>query len=201
LRPKGIKVVESDIGRAVVYRTAPNFEPEQGVITSFNAKYVNVRYGNSIRGVATDPADLDWAFGVDKAPAISEIAEPVFRDYRDADIVEALATNLRLADMVELRQPMTAPLAERLLNERAIAREIITKLRVERDRLKASVDYFRAGLEQIVADDDGEDCCGDLQPNEGAPNYIEGVCCGKPVRGIDRAREIARAMINMDNMP
>lgn len=60
LRPKGIKVVEADIGRAVVYRTAPNFEPEQGVITSFNDRCVFVRYGNSIRGVATNPDDLDW---------------------------------------------------------------------------------------------------------------------------------------------
>jgi hypothetical protein len=60
LRPKGIKVTVADIGRAVVYRTAPNYEPEQGIITSFNDKYVFVRYGSSIRGVATDPDDLDW---------------------------------------------------------------------------------------------------------------------------------------------
>lgn len=58
--PRGIKVTASDIGRGVVYRTAPNFEPEQGVITSFNDKYVFVRYGNGLRGVATDPDDLDW---------------------------------------------------------------------------------------------------------------------------------------------
>ena len=58
--PKGIKVAEGDIGRAVIYRTAPNFEPEQGTITSFNDKYVFVRYGNGVRGVATSPDDLDW---------------------------------------------------------------------------------------------------------------------------------------------
>lgn len=60
LRPKGIKVTDADIGRAVIYRAAPNFEPEQGVITSFNDKYVFVRYGSGLRGVATDPDDLDW---------------------------------------------------------------------------------------------------------------------------------------------
>lgn len=60
--PKGINVTDADIGRLVVYRTAPNFDPEQGIITSFNDKYVFVRYGNSIRGVATNPDDLDWAW-------------------------------------------------------------------------------------------------------------------------------------------
>jgi hypothetical protein len=60
LRPKGIKVAEADIGRAVVYRTAPNFEPEQGIITSFNDKYVFVRYGLGSTSAATDPDDLDW---------------------------------------------------------------------------------------------------------------------------------------------
>lgn len=126
----------------------------------------------------------------------SVVAEPVSRDYRDADIAEALATNLRLSDMVELRQPLPALLAERILNERAMAREIITKLREEVAQLTAVADGFHAGCEQILADDDSEACCGDLQPNDGSPNYIMGVCCGKPVRGFDRAQQIARAMIN-----
>lgn len=32
--------------------------PEYGTITSVNARYVFVRYGNSPTGKATDPADL-----------------------------------------------------------------------------------------------------------------------------------------------
>lgn len=139
---------------------------------------------------------IDSDKALNQPPPITEFAEPVFRDYRDADIVEALSTNLRLADMAELRQPLPALLAERILNERAMAREIITKLREEVAQLTAAGDGYHAGCEQILADDDSEDCCGDLQPNEAAPNYIESVCCGKPTRGFDRAQAIAQAMID-----
>lgn len=60
LRPKGIKPTKEDIGRAVVYRTAPNYEPEQGIITSFNEKNVFVRYHGTQGSQATNPDDLDW---------------------------------------------------------------------------------------------------------------------------------------------
>ena len=49
-----------DIGRQVVYRTAPNFEPEEGVITSFNESHVFVRYGTSVTSQATNRDDLEW---------------------------------------------------------------------------------------------------------------------------------------------
>jgi len=61
LKPKGIGPTSDDIGRAVVYRTAPNFEAEPGIISSVTEHYVFVRYCKSIRGVATAREDLDWA--------------------------------------------------------------------------------------------------------------------------------------------
>ena len=63
MKPKGIKPTDADVGRAVVYRTAPQYLPEQGVITSFNDKYVFVRYGAKINSEATDPSDLDFLGG------------------------------------------------------------------------------------------------------------------------------------------
>lgn len=58
--PAGIQPTAADIGRKVVYRTAPNYEPEEGIITSFNESCVFVRYGTSINGIATSREDLDW---------------------------------------------------------------------------------------------------------------------------------------------
>ena len=58
--PQRIDPTRGDIGRQVVYRTAPNFEPEEGVITSFNDYAVFVRYGSSIISQATDRKDLEW---------------------------------------------------------------------------------------------------------------------------------------------
>lgn len=49
-----------DVGRLVVYRTAPQFKPEQGRITSWNSKYIFVDYTNVGRGNATSPIDLDF---------------------------------------------------------------------------------------------------------------------------------------------
>jgi len=62
--PKGIditKLTDADIGRFVIYRAAPNYAPEEGPITSFNHKYVFVRYGHGSTSAATDPKDLDWS--------------------------------------------------------------------------------------------------------------------------------------------
>ena len=55
-----IEPTPEDIGRKVVYRTAPDFKPEEGVITSFNAHYVFVRYGASTTSAATPRHALEW---------------------------------------------------------------------------------------------------------------------------------------------
>lgn len=50
------------IGRGVVYRSAPDFKPEQGIITSFNEKNIFVSFGARTmgRGEACNPGDLEW---------------------------------------------------------------------------------------------------------------------------------------------
>jgi hypothetical protein len=59
--PKGIVATESDVGRKVIYRTAPNYEPEEGVITSIGRiGNVFVRYGSQCTSQSTDMSDLDW---------------------------------------------------------------------------------------------------------------------------------------------
>ena len=64
LAPRGINPTAGDIGRQVVYRTAPNYEAEEGVITSFNDHYIFVRYGAEANSKATSWEDLDWQLGV-----------------------------------------------------------------------------------------------------------------------------------------
>ena len=64
-KPLGINIKElrlTDIGRGVVYRTAPNFEPQQGTITSFNDKFIFVSFGTRTmrRGEACAPEDLEF---------------------------------------------------------------------------------------------------------------------------------------------
>jgi len=59
--PRGITPQESDIGRAVVYRAAPDYKPEQGIITSIGRiGNVFVRYGLGSTSASTDIGDLDW---------------------------------------------------------------------------------------------------------------------------------------------
>lgn len=59
--PKGIQATEKDIGRAVVYRAAPEYLPEQGIITSIGRiGNVFVRYGLGGTSASTDMRDLDW---------------------------------------------------------------------------------------------------------------------------------------------
>jgi hypothetical protein len=62
--PRGIDPTENDIGRKVIYRPAhdPIGDAEEGVITSFNAHSVFVRYGDKTGSQGTDRRDLDWAF-------------------------------------------------------------------------------------------------------------------------------------------
>ena len=56
-----IEPTEADIGRSVIYTGGP--KPERGVITSFNERYVFVRYGDPRpgEGLATSRENLEWA--------------------------------------------------------------------------------------------------------------------------------------------
>jgi hypothetical protein len=51
----------TDIGRKVVYMNINNNKPEEGVITSFNERFVFVRYGADTHSKATNRAALKWA--------------------------------------------------------------------------------------------------------------------------------------------
>jgi hypothetical protein len=57
-----IEPTEDDIGRGVIYRPLHNpiDGAETGVISSFNDKYVFVRYGSNRVGTATYREHLDW---------------------------------------------------------------------------------------------------------------------------------------------
>ncbi len=57
-----IEPTEKDIGRKVIYRDdiGPVEPPEEGVITSFNPRFVFVRYGGEATSKATRREDLDW---------------------------------------------------------------------------------------------------------------------------------------------
>lgn len=49
------------IGRLVVYRSHPNDDAEQGVITSVSPSLVFVRYGSQVNSQATPPEMLTLA--------------------------------------------------------------------------------------------------------------------------------------------
>lgn len=53
---KIIKLTKKDIGRKVIYDSG--YKIEEGVITSFNDKYVFVRYGSAIHPQPTYYRDL-----------------------------------------------------------------------------------------------------------------------------------------------
>ena len=55
-----IEVTDHDIGRAVIYRPLDN-EPERGIITSFNERFVFVRYSDDSQSKATQRRDLEYA--------------------------------------------------------------------------------------------------------------------------------------------
>ena len=65
MKPKGISPRESDVGRKVVYRIKPLYEPEEGVISSLGhiPGTVFVRYGGSSTAKCTRCHDLDYIGG------------------------------------------------------------------------------------------------------------------------------------------
>jgi len=58
-----IEPTRADIGRRVVYagNRYPGGKVEEGVLASFNARYVFVRYRPDEHAVATRREDLKWA--------------------------------------------------------------------------------------------------------------------------------------------
>ena len=54
------RLIDADKGRNVVYRTAPDFKPEQGTITSWNESFIFVRYVGGSTSAATPPEKLEW---------------------------------------------------------------------------------------------------------------------------------------------
>ncbi len=65
-----INPTQADIDqrRKVIYRR-PHCRVEEGIITSFNAKYVFVSYGGQTTSQATERNDLTWLFGGDQDDA------------------------------------------------------------------------------------------------------------------------------------
>ncbi len=49
-------LTEADIGRSVIYKRTN----EEGIITSYNDRYVFVRYAGDLHSKATHPKDLIW---------------------------------------------------------------------------------------------------------------------------------------------
>ena len=60
-------LVQSDVGRKVVYNPFKDCNPDQretGVITSWNDKFIFVRYSNaSTCGISTTPSDIEFEVG------------------------------------------------------------------------------------------------------------------------------------------
>ena len=57
-------LTEADKGRQVVYHGNYGGPLEFGIITSWNDKYIFVRYGVGATSAATSPEDLTWAWQV-----------------------------------------------------------------------------------------------------------------------------------------
>jgi hypothetical protein len=64
-----IEPSNSDIGSKVVYtgNRYPGGKLEEGVITSFNERWVLVRYGHDAYSKATSREDLEWMSGARSA--------------------------------------------------------------------------------------------------------------------------------------
>ena len=55
-----IEPKQSDIGRKVIYRVHFDAKAEKGVITSFNEKYVFVRFDKEEQSAVTTREQLEW---------------------------------------------------------------------------------------------------------------------------------------------
>lgn len=104
--------------------------------------------------------------------------------YEAVWIVESMNADVRLTDAVVLLQAARERVADYVDD-------------VEGQRLVAqsaqTIDIFHAALQQIVLDDDREECCQDFQ-HSGNPDEPP-ACCGRPTRGFDRAQEVAHAAV------
>ena len=110
-----IDPTEADIGRGVIYRAGSKLvgERERGVITSFNASAVFVRYTNGSTSAATSREDLTWegerevhnvvdraaeSIGVSpKSTTLGEDFERMREDGRELGLMEAQAIALTCA--------------------------------------------------------------------------------------------------------
>jgi hypothetical protein len=77
---------ESDIGRAVIYRDlGGKGKIEEGRITSFNDRYVFVRY-NGHTSAATSRADLEWSHRRPSETAIATVMKNVGGKFKAVSI-------------------------------------------------------------------------------------------------------------------
>ena len=56
-------IKDAEVGRKVIYTPYRGCDAklkEEGVITSFNKKYIFVRYGSQTASLATEPSDLKY---------------------------------------------------------------------------------------------------------------------------------------------
>ena len=69
-----IKPTQADVGRKVIYtgNRYPGGKIEEGVITSFNAHAVFVRYGAELHSKGTAREDLEWTAPLPSSPAAKE---------------------------------------------------------------------------------------------------------------------------------
>lgn len=56
------ELTENDKGRGVVYEPYPGGKLEDGVITSWNDRYIFVSYNYTGRGIATPPEKLEFLY-------------------------------------------------------------------------------------------------------------------------------------------
>ncbi len=61
-----INPTTDDLGRKVIYHSPGGDKVEEGVITSFNDRFVFVRYGSNTTSAATRREDLTWVVVINK---------------------------------------------------------------------------------------------------------------------------------------
>lgn len=146
-----IDPTEADIGRGVIYRAASKLigERERGVITSFNASAVFVRYTNGSTSAATSREDLTWegerevhnvvdraaeSIGVSpKSTTLGEDFERMREDGRELGLMEAQAIALAYAIEVEG------------LDAKLAAEEVATRIAARRAEFERERDLRKVG--------------------------------------------------------